>query len=245
MQLVDHLFVLLLFIVQPVLGAYEFRRFIRRVEAGEPADRIRLYRQTIWVEWLALAVLGGAWHLLGRPFADLGFVRPAGSGFWIGAAFVALVSAYLAFAWWQTRSMSPDKKAEHRDSLGDLRHFLPHDEREFSSFTRVSITAGIAEEIIYRGFVLWYLLQLMPAWVAVVVSSVIFGLGHSYQGNRGIARVTLVGAVFAGLFFLTGSIWVPIAGHILLDVLQGGIIVNILGGKAKAAHQAANTPSAQ
>lgn len=233
MHLVDHLFMFLLFVVQPILGAWEFRRFIRRIEAGEPANRVGLYRQTMWVEWTALTVLACAWFLTGRSFAELGFTKPTGVGFWVGAGLVALVSAYLIFVWWQTRSMSPEEKAEHKESLGALRHFLPHGEREFSSFIRVSITAGIVEEVIYRGFVLWYLLLVMPAWAAVVVSSVVFGLGHSYQGRKGMVRVTLVGAVFAVLYLLTGSIWVPVAGHILLDVLQGGIVVNILRDEAK------------
>jgi len=239
MHLVDHLFIVLLFVVQPVHGALEFRRFIHRIEAGEPANRVRLYRQTMVLEWLAFAVLGGAWLLLGRPFAELGFEAPGGGGFWLGAAFVALVSAYFAFAWRRTLSMSNEEKLKHRGSLGALQHFLPRNERHFRNFTAVSITAGIVEETLYRGFVLWYLLQVMPVWAAVIVSSVAFGLGHSYQGVNGVARVTGVGAIFAALFFVTGSIWVPIAGHILLDVLQGGILLNIFRDDASAEAQPA------
>lgn len=231
MHLVDHLFIFLLFVVQPIHGAFEFRRFVQRIEAGEPANRVKLYRQTMLLEWIAFAVLGATWTLLGRPFAALGFIAPGGNGFWIGAIFVALVSAYLAYAWWQARSMDQAEKAKHRDSLGVLHHFVPQDERDFRSFAAVSVTAGIVEETLYRGFVLWYLLQFMPVWAAVIVSSVVFGLGHSYQGINGVARVTGVGAIFALLYFTTGSIWVPIAGHILLDVLQGGMLLNIFRKK--------------
>ena len=75
---------------------------------------------------------------------------------------------------------------------------------------------------------LWYLVQFMPLWVAVIVASVIFGLGHSYQGINGASRAGLVGLAFGILYVGTGSIWLPIIAHMLLDVLQGGTIYELL-----------------
>ena len=106
--------------------------------------------------------------------------------------------------------------------------FLPHTNRELRSFYGVSITAGIVEEIVYRGFVLWYLALVMPLWAAVVVSSVAFGLGHSYQGTSGVARVTAVGLAFGVFYVFTGSIWLPILAHAIVDVLQGAAISEVL-----------------
>jgi len=227
-HLVDHLFIFMLFVVQPIHGARDFGKTLKRVEAGEPADRIKLYRETLSLEWVAFAVLACAWYLLGRPLADLGFVSPAGTGFWIGAAIVAAASAYLLFAWRQSMQMTTEEKGTHIASFGNLLHFLPQSGRDLRHFTALSITAGIVEETIYRGFVLWYLFQYMPAWAAVVVSAIGFGLGHSYQGAGGVARVTVLGLVFGALYIFTGSIWVPIVGHILLDALQGLSFVEIL-----------------
>lgn len=92
----------------------------------------------------------------------------------------------------------------------------------------MSITAGIVEEIVYRGFVLWYLAQVMPLWIAVVVSSVAFGLAHSYQGATGALRTGLIGLAFGTYFVVTGSIWLPIVAHALLDLLQGAAIHELL-----------------
>ena len=78
--------------------------------------------------------------------------------------------------------------------------------RAFDS-TALSITAGVVEEIVYRGFVLWYLANFMPLWAALLLSSVFFGLGHSYQGKSGALRTGLVGLVFAILYVMSGSIW--------------------------------------
>ena len=223
----------MLFVVQPIHGAREFARYLKSIEDGEPADRIKLYRQTIALEWVAFAVLATTWFYLGRPTSDLGFVTPGGTGFWISAAFVVAVSAYLIFAWQKSISFTQEEKQKNIESFGDLRYFLPTSKRDYRYFFATSITAGIVEETLYRGFVLWYLMQFMPVWAAVIVSSIAFGLGHSYQGAGGIARVTIIGLVFGGLFVLSGSIWLPILGHFLLDALQGLSIVEILGKNEK------------
>lgn len=225
---IDHAFMVLLFVVQPVHGARAYRRYIKRIEGGRRPDRIKLYRETIVLEWVALAVLAGTWVYLSRPVSDLGFVTPGGSGFWISAAFVAAISAYLLFSWRQSRSFAPEEKKKHIQSFGNLRYFLPANAEHYRYFFVTSVTAGIVEEIVYRGFVIWYLVQFMPVWAAVIVSSVAFGLGHSYQGTGGVVRVTIIGVVFGALFVFSGSIWVPIVGHFLLDALQGLTMVEIL-----------------
>lgn len=228
MHLVDHLFIFLLFVVQPIHGAISFRRYIARIEAGEAADRARLFREVLVLEWVSLAVLATAWYLLGRPAADLGFVPAGGNGFWIGVAIVAALTVFLIVSWRMSLTMSPEEKQKQKESFGNLVHFLPQSDRDLRQFIAVSITAGIVEEIIYRGFVFWYLAPLMPIWAVIAVSSVAFGLGHSYQGVGGMIRVTIIGLAFGALYVLTGSIWLPILAHAILDALQGISLVEVL-----------------
>jgi len=228
MQLVDHAFILLLFVLQPIHGAFEARYYIARAEAGQPAERVRFYRQTALVEWIILVLLVAAWYDFDRPIADLGFVMPGGPGFWSGVAFCIAVTAYLFYSWRRAKKASVVEKATYADSFGNLVNFLPHTRRELHNYYAVSLTAGIVEEVIYRGFVIWYLGQYMPLWGAVAVSSVAFGLAHSYQGANGAVRVSLVGLAFGALYVVSGSIWLPIIAHALLDVLQGAAIHEIL-----------------
>ena len=228
MQLVDHVFILLLFVLQPVHGALESRYYVARVKAGQPAERVRFYRQTAMVEWLFLVFLAAAWLDFGRPLADLGFVTSGGPGFWSGLALCAALTAYLLYSWRSAKYASGDEKARCAGTFGDLAIFVPHTTRELRNFYGVSVTAGIVEEVVYRGFVIWYLGQFMPVWGAVVVSSVAFGLGHSYQGASGALRTGLVGLAFGALYVVSGSIWLPIVAHALLDVLQGAAIHEIL-----------------
>lgn len=221
MTVFDHFLIFLLFVAQPIAGWVNFRRYVRRAQAGEAIDRPKLYLHTQFVEWLFLATLLGGWFYLQRPLSELGFVAPGGNGFWLVAVLVAGASIALALSTRSVRQLDQDARAEHRVSFGDLGHFLPQDDRDLRSFYGISVTAGIVEEIVFRGFVLWYLSLMMPLWAAVLVSSVAFGLGHSYQGLGGMFRTGLVGLVLGVFYIVSGSIWLPIVAHVLLDWLQG------------------------
>ncbi|MDQ3607147.1 MAG: CPBP family intramembrane metalloprotease, partial [Gemmatimonadota bacterium] len=67
-----------------------------------------------------------------------------------------------------------------------LEHLLPRTPTEKAAFVGVSVTAGVCEELVFRGF-------LIPALdiatgslpLAVLLSCAIFGLLHSYQGMIG------------------------------------------------------------
>lgn len=228
MQFIDHIFVFLLVVGQPLHGWFEYRRYVKLIEAGSAPDRNTFYRSTLIVEWLTLAVLIVTWLYFSRPFSDLGIVRPGGSRFWIGAALLFLVCAYLIYAWRSAIAMSDADKSPYRAKLGYLSHFLPATKRELHTFFGVSVTAGVVEEAIYRGFMLWYFGQMMPLWVAVIVSSVVFGLGHSYLGASGCIRTGIAGLAFGVFYVFTGSIWLPIVGHALFDALQGVTLREIL-----------------
>ena len=50
-----------------------------------------------------------------------------------------------------------------------------------------------------------------------VAAAAIFGLAHIYQGVTGVTLTALAGALFCGLYVVTGSLLVPILLHILID----------------------------
>ena len=228
MHLVDHVFVMLLFVVQPIHGAYTYRRYLARIEAGASSNRIRLYKQTLVLEWLALAVLATAWYLLGRPASDLGFVAPQGKNFLIGVGILIVVTGILIYEWRSALAASDDERKQQQDAFGTLLHFLPQTARDYRYFVGVSVTAGIVEEILYRGFAIWYLALFMPIWAAIVGSAVMFGLGHSYQGAAGVVRVAAIGLVLGAFYWFTGSIWLAMLAHAILDIIQGATILAIL-----------------
>ena len=54
MTLFDHFLILVLFVVQPIHGWLHFRRYLKKIAAGEPADRLKIYRETHIYEWVFL-----------------------------------------------------------------------------------------------------------------------------------------------------------------------------------------------
>ena len=234
MQYVDHIFIFLLFVVQPIHGYFENRQYEALERAGQSFDRIRFYRLTGLLEWAFLVALAAAWIICSRPAASLGLVTPGGLGFWGGTALLVLFTGFLVYSWRAATQASDAEKAKQRESFGSIERYLPQTKPELRSFVGVSITAGIVEEIVYRGFVIWYLGQFMPLWAAVFVSSVAFGLAHGYQGGGGVLRTGLVGLAFGIFYVVTGSIWLPIVAHVLLDALQGAAVHEILRKKNDA-----------
>ncbi|HEX3541164.1 MAG TPA: CPBP family intramembrane glutamic endopeptidase, partial [Acidimicrobiales bacterium] len=79
----------------------------------------------------------------------------------------------------------------------------------------------ICEELIFRGFAVSYLRWLWPAAprsVIIVITAAAFGLGHLYQGARGVILTGLVGAYLAWLVLSTGSLLPAMVIHALLDL---------------------------
>jgi len=98
---------------------------------------------------------------------------------------------------------------------------LPHGRRERLAFALLAVTAGICEEVLFRGFGIAYVRWLWPAaprLALIVVTAATFGMAHLYQGVRGVVLTGLLGAYLAWLVLSTGSLVPAIVIHALLDL---------------------------
>jgi membrane protease YdiL (CAAX protease family) len=78
------------------------------------------------------------------------------------------------------------------------------------------------EELLFRGALIGGLaagFSISP-WLLAVLSSVAFGLGHGLQGPGGILVTGALGFVLAATFIITGSLWVVILTHYLVNALE-------------------------
>jgi membrane protease YdiL (CAAX protease family) len=94
----------------------------------------------------------------------------------------------------------------------------PRIARERMLWALVALSAGLTEEIIYRGFLIRYLQQWTGLTIAVVIAAVMFALDHIYQGPAGVLQAFFGGLLFTGLFAIAGSLWLPIAAHAFVDL---------------------------
>ena len=189
--------------------------------SGAPGARIRAYRVIMTVEWVLAGYVAARWVWLGRPWPWLAMNLPSGWRLLVSCVFVAAV-LWLLVA--QTRSiakLSEEKRLALRPRLGALEVLVPRLRGEYQWFVALSVTAGVCEELLYRGFLVWAIQPWTGLWAAAAISVALFGVAHAYQGAKGIVRTATLGAVFGALALLTGSLAAGIVGHALIDVLGG------------------------
>jgi membrane protease YdiL (CAAX protease family) len=93
------------------------------------------------------------------------------------------------------------------------------------------IVVAVAEETIFRGYLILRFIAITqrPA-SSVLLSAVIFSLGHGYEGSAGVITVGVMGAVFALVYLWRQSLVAPIVMHFLQDFI-GIVLVPLLGMK--------------
>ena len=213
----DLVLVALALFVLPAISAFTGRRM-----AKAPDDLLLpRYFKTAVRGWLVIAAIAGAWWWNARPVAWLELDIPVGEYGLYGLLFVAIVMLAMAVQILRfDRLVQPERVPQLRQQIRDIK-ILPRTRAEFVVFVFVALTAGIWEELLYRGFLLWFLMPYAGVVAAIILSTSVFGLGHIYQGWKGAARAAALGLAFAIGYVVSGSLWWLIALHALIDIFGG------------------------
>ena len=199
-------------------------RHVRATAAGVPGARAAYYCATIATEWILALYVFGLWVVFRRPWDNLYLGRSPLFRLGLGFAFALAV---ILFLWNQHRTILARPKVIERvrQKLSFADPLLPHTAAERRHFWLVAITAGICEELLYRGFLFGFLrarVDFLGGWtgiiVAIVASSIVFGWGHIYQGYRHVPRTALVGLLLAVVVVLTKSLWPAVLIHAAIDI---------------------------
>lgn len=217
-------------VILPAMSVYFGLRGNRRAPA--PRELLSRYFQTMLRGWLIAAATLAAWKASGRPFAELGLAWPPGTGGQIGLAFAAAGALALLYSATFGFRLKDSELARWKERLDALK-IAPRTFGEFAAFTPVAITAGVWEELFYRGFLMWFFAPIGGIAGAAVISSAIFGLGHAYQGLAGVLRTTLAGLVFAAFYWATGSLWWLMILHAAVDVFAGLLAFRVYAASRK------------
>lgn len=233
----DFLLVLVAIVLMPLLSAFAGAQLAKqRVSARRLIPR---YWQTIVRGWIIVALVAAVWHLQGRPFAELGLVSPLGLWDLGGFGAIFLAALFLFVQLFRLKSLTPERLERVMKTLEAMK-VVPSTRGELAVFMLVAITAGIWEELLYRGFLIWFLIPLSGTGGAIVLSSLVFGIGHVYQGPAGVARTGLIGFGFAVFYVLSGTLWWLMAAHALIDIYGGFVGYRV---KQLATREGATKPS--
>ncbi|GAA4558849.1 CPBP family intramembrane glutamic endopeptidase [Planotetraspora kaengkrachanensis] len=203
-------------VVSPLLGKRSYDR-LARTRAQDPT----VYRRMTTLWSAELWALAGAALLIvavepSLDAADIGLVvkePPADTlGAVVGFLGAAAVGA-LAFRGLAARG----KPVPTRQAFA---HLLPRTVAEHWYAAGLSVTAGVAEEIVYRGLLIAAGTGALglSTETAAFLALAVFVAGHLYQGRRGMLMVALVGLGLTVLYLRTGSLLLPILLHALIDL---------------------------
>jgi membrane protease YdiL (CAAX protease family) len=177
------------------------------------------YTSSIIVQWLlAGATIGGLYHrrsflmgVLGRTggeqvFVDLakGFVV-----FLVGWATVVVVGVII-------------QPLHLRHETAVVKAMAPHSASELALWLLVSLSVGVCEEFIFRGYLLQQFRQWFgSAWIAVGLSGLIFACMHMYEGSAAVLQIGGLGVFFGIVAVRRGNLRHVMIAHFLQDALTG------------------------
>jgi uncharacterized protein len=203
------LWIVMLLVPLPTLAVVQARH---AAEIVNQLPRTRIYIDSIVSLW-ALALITAVvawWSRFG--LAELGLVRvtPGELAGWTSGLTVAGLLV-----------MAAARAAGARETAL-LGHLLPGTTKEKAFFVVLSLTAGVCEELIFRGFMLSALHAATGSLtLAVVVSAGAFGVVHAYQQAAGALRAAVLGVLLALAVVYTSSIVPAILAHAALDLIAG------------------------
>jgi len=206
----------LLVFVQPFAGRRRYQRLLERLER-DPGARLHHYRRGIRGEWIGVGLVAVIGLLAGRSAASIGLQWPDEWGLTV----VLLLEVGLLLAVSTVFMRRPQFRDALRRQAQGFVALLPRTHAERWTFAALAVTAGICEEILFRGFGFAYVRWLWPdasnTWV-IVITSLGFGLAHLYQGVRGVALTGLAGIALASFTTSTGSLVAAIVAHAMIDL---------------------------
>lgn len=97
---------------------------------------------------------------------------------------------------------------------------------ELAKWVVVFVCVAISEELIVRGYLLQTINQVWGGAVAIVASSLYWGIAHIFNPNASLIsalNITVAGLLFAYAYSITGHLWLPIALHFSWNFAEGAI----------------------
>jgi uncharacterized protein len=179
------------------------------------------YAITLVWEWVLAALVVWGIRMRKIPLRQiLGERRPTlrdwrddfvlASSFWIGASVVlAAIGIMLKLAHFS----SPQKI---------IAQLAPQNAWQVMLWVLLSISAGICEELVFRGYLLQQFSRACKnIWAGVLFSSLFFGIAHGYEGASGMIVISIYGAMFCLLALKRGSLRAGMMAHAWHDIFSG------------------------
>jgi membrane protease YdiL (CAAX protease family) len=206
-------------VLLPLRGRLRLQKLLALPQIGR-RERLSLYASTIAFQWLAVGVVAWRAWVRGLTLDQLGLVVHGRLRILIAAIVGAATLGGLQWLNLRRMGRSSGKGREFMQQLAE--RILPRSAAERIPYFALAATAGLCEEFLYRGFAMAALARVgLPPWGVVLLSSVLFGLAHLYQGRGGLLSTLVVGAVFGTARIAYDGMIPVMVWHFAIDAVAG------------------------
>jgi uncharacterized protein len=98
----------------------------------------------------------------------------------------------------------------------------------------MSVKSGIFEELVFRGVLFRSLEDLAGSWVALILSSLVFGFLHLLNPGATVAGAAYIsieaGVLLGAAYLLTRRLWMGIGFHMLWNYVQSAVYSGVVSG---------------
>ena len=208
-----------------VAGVRQLRSF-----GNQPLHLTANYILTIAYEWILAGLAVWGIHLRKVPLRQLlGEHRPGARAwladiavalaYWtVAVCVLALLGAVLVKI--SGSQIDPQKIANVTQKLAPVTGF------EMLLFLVLSVSAGICEELVFRGYLQQQFARMgRRIWVGVTLSALVFGGAHGYEGIAGVLLIAAYGAMFGVLALLRRGLRTGMIAHAWHDSISGLALV--------------------
>jgi membrane protease YdiL (CAAX protease family) len=222
-SLADDVLIWIFGIILPFFSGLQSHLFAGSLQYNE-YTRKKLYLSNSLMLALAGSIILILWRFKQRNFIDLGFKTPDLANQYITVFLLigVFIVGYLIDLLISARKI---KDLQQEENWFEKSSFLPEKNKELPAYILLCLSAGIFEEIIYRGFMVTYFLPTHGSenipWVALFAPSVLFSLAHTYQGWIAVIKIFIFSLLLGSIFIVTKSIYPTMILHFLIDLIGG------------------------
>ena len=157
-------------------------------------------------------LIGGRWERPEDALLDLMIA----AGFWLTAIVVLGAGAKL---------MHLDQAGKFDSMRQQLGFLIPGTMLELLVWFCLSTTAGICEEIIFRGYLQRQFAAFTSSMLAgVLLSALVFGAAHGYEGGPRMLLIGIYGLMFGLLAWWRKSLRPGMIAHAWHDAISGAVL---------------------
>jgi membrane protease YdiL (CAAX protease family) len=178
------------------------------------------YAGNVVILWLLAGAVIASWFVTKRSWALL-FLGPV---VWWRIAIGLLL--FIAFFYVGLRNrrvaLKHPKALQHIErAVSHMEWMMPITAVHMRWWAVVSLTAGITEEVLIRGFLVAFVAHFIGLPAGIIIAALLFGIGHAYQQPRNVLPTGLYGLGLNIVVLISGSLLPAMAIHVAQDYFAG------------------------